>query len=139
MKNSRHIKFCVAYIEHGNATQAYIDAGYKASNRTVATENANRLLKREDIQEYLKKLRKEVAKENKWTISKLINKFEDIVERIIRDNEEEGRRFDASGAVKAYENIGKLCGFYEEKVKHSGDVVTRINVIPARKKKNEWC
>lgn len=37
-------RFADIYIETGNATQSYIDAGYKATTRDVAEANARKLL-----------------------------------------------------------------------------------------------
>lgn len=37
-------RFADIYIETGNATQSYIDAGYKATTREVAEANARKLL-----------------------------------------------------------------------------------------------
>lgn len=45
--------FVDIYIETGNATQSYIDAGYKATSRAVAEANARRLLANDSVKEFL--------------------------------------------------------------------------------------
>jgi phage terminase small subunit len=37
-------KFADLFIKSGNATQSYIDAGYKATKKSVAEANARKLL-----------------------------------------------------------------------------------------------
>nr|WP_237446583.1 terminase small subunit [Shimazuella alba] len=37
-------EFADLFIKSGNATQSYIDAGYKATNKSVAEANARKLL-----------------------------------------------------------------------------------------------
>lgn len=46
-------RFADYYIETGNATQSYIDAGYKASKREVAEANARKLLANYSVKSYL--------------------------------------------------------------------------------------
>ena len=47
--------FADYYIELGNATEAYIKAGYKASERKVAEVEGCKLLKNPMIDNYIKK------------------------------------------------------------------------------------
>lgn len=46
-------RFADEYIISGNATQAYIDAGYSAKKRTVAEANARKLLGNNSVKQYL--------------------------------------------------------------------------------------
>jgi phage terminase small subunit len=46
-------RFCDFYIELGNATDAYIKAGYKVKSTNVAKVNASRLLTNANIQQYI--------------------------------------------------------------------------------------
>lgn len=46
-------RFADIYIESGNATQSYIDAGYKATSRVVAEANARRLLGNDSVKKYI--------------------------------------------------------------------------------------
>ena len=57
---------------------------------------------------------------NGWTIKKLLDEFEEMKE-LCKKMDWNGK-IDSTGALRALENIGRLCGFYEEKVRHSGNV-----------------
>ena len=48
--NERQKKFCEAFLTSGNATQAYIEAGYSAKG---AGQSADKLLKNTEIKNYL--------------------------------------------------------------------------------------
>ena len=54
----RDIKFCRHYAEHGNATQAYQHAGFPARS---AAEMARRLLKKVEIRQYIREIRRRAA------------------------------------------------------------------------------
>ena len=45
-------RFCIEYLESGNATQAYLKA-YETDNKAVARQQGYELLKRDDVREYL--------------------------------------------------------------------------------------
>ena len=49
-------RFAEEYIKLGNATQAYIDAGYSVTKREVAEANARKLLGNNSVIEYIKEL-----------------------------------------------------------------------------------
>ena len=56
--------FCYAYVRCCNATEAYLEA-YDTEDRVIAGRESNRLLERDDITEFIKKLNKPT--ENKIT------------------------------------------------------------------------
>ena len=47
--------FCHAYLEHGNATQAYLDA-YETNNYNTAAGEASKLLQRDDVRAYMEQI-----------------------------------------------------------------------------------
>jgi len=57
MLNDKQMRFCQEYIIDGNATQAYIRAGYDASS---ANANGNRLILNDSILSYIAELQAEV-------------------------------------------------------------------------------
>lgn len=62
MLTIKQARFCEEYVKNGgNGTQAYLTA-YDSNSPTSAQIEASRLLDREDIQEYLRKLRKPIEK-----------------------------------------------------------------------------
>lgn len=46
-------RFAQCYMKTLNATQAYIDAGYKAKDRRCAGKNAAKIMKRPDVKQYI--------------------------------------------------------------------------------------
>ena len=100
--------FADYYITNGNATESAKRAGYSEKTAyIIGFEN----LKKPNIKHYLEKEMEKVAERNKWTVDKLIKKFQEVAAKC--DNDE---KFDSSGANKAFTEIGKLCGFYTEKI-----------------------
>ena len=53
-------KFADEYIKTGNATQSYINAGYKVSTRPVAEANGRKLLGNHKVKTYIDKKMKEL-------------------------------------------------------------------------------
>ena len=62
LKNSKHEAFCREYIKCGNATDAYMRAGYKTKSANVAKSAASRLLTDVNVRARIKEL--DDAKEN---------------------------------------------------------------------------
>ena len=54
--------FADYYIELGNATEAYIRAGYKATKREVAEANARKLLGNHSVKKYIDDKMKQIEK-----------------------------------------------------------------------------
>ena len=101
--------FADYYITNGgNATDAALRAGY---SKKTASEMGYENLNKPHIKHYLEEEMEKVAERNKWTVDKLIKKFQEVAAKC--DNDE---KFDSSGANKAFTEIGKLCGFYTEKI-----------------------
>jgi len=92
---------------------------------------ACKLSKENEISARLTQLQDEVKEKNKWTVERLIERFETIGDRCmqaeaVKDNQglPTGEyKFDSAGANKSTENIGKLLGYYTEQIKHSGEIV----------------
>ena len=72
MLTVKQMNFCQEYIKCGNATEAYMTA-YDSTSRKSAQIESSRMLDRDDIQEYLVKLRKPIEKAVK---RKIINERE---------------------------------------------------------------
>lgn len=52
--------FCYAYMRTNNATQAYLEA-YDTTNEMTAAQEGSKLLRRDDITEFLKELNKPIV------------------------------------------------------------------------------
>lgn len=109
MLTVKQMRFCEEYLKNGgNATQAYLTA-YDSESPKSAVIDASRLLKREDIQEYLMKLRKPVEKAVK---RKIINERE-YKKKVIQERLEACiERDDDAGAARWMEIWNKMDGEY---------------------------
>lgn len=58
LKNARHEAFCIAYVGHGNATRAYLEAGYSERG---AAQSSHALLRNPDVTARVDNLRR-----SKW-------------------------------------------------------------------------
>ena len=58
-------RFCDNYMQSGNATQSYINAGYKVEEN-VAAVNANRLLRNANIQAQISSRQEKVQKQKNF-------------------------------------------------------------------------
>lgn len=65
-------KFITLYHKNGNATQSYIDAGYKASSRKSAEAQSSRLLSKDKVKQRLAELKSEAAKAHIASVKDLI-------------------------------------------------------------------
>lgn len=111
-------KFCRAYAQSGNATQAYMEA-YDTQNRNIAAVEGGRLLRRDDVTKYLEEL-------NRPTVNKITNDREKkrnlIWRRIERCVEQENdaavaRYMDILNKMDAeYVNINRNIDDTEEKL-----------------------
>lgn len=111
-------KFADLYIETGNATQSYIDAGYKATNRKVAEANARKLLANHSVQNYIEN-RMRVLQQN------TIASQEEVLEyltRVMRNEEKDQFGLDASlkDRTECAKLLGQKYGTFKEKLDLTG-------------------
>lgn len=112
-------KFADEYVKSGNATQSYIDAGYKASNRKVAEANSNKLLGNHRVIEYIGKVNKEIQ-----TAS-----IADMVEvKEFWTNTMRNKYKEDKDRLKASEYLAKTNGAFIDRVEHSGEIDLREKV-----------
>lgn len=109
MLTIKQANFCEEYIKNGgNGTQAYLTA-YDSNSPTSAQIEASRLLDREDIQEYLRKLRKPIEKA---VLRKVINERE-YKKKLIQERIEECVARGDDAAIARYIEIwNKMDGEY---------------------------
>lgn len=122
--NDKQKRFCEVYVEEANGARAARMAGYSVSSANV---KASKLLTKPAIIKHIKHLRIDVAIRTRTDIDTIRFKWIEIYERCMQGKEvmyydkadkcyrATGEwQFDASGAAKALENIGKLNGHYEK-------------------------
>lgn len=106
-------RFCLAYIETGNASEAYRMA-YKPKKGSDATANreGKRLMDNPKIATRLEELRAPVREKAQITLEQHLDDL-----KRLRDLAESDGKF--SAAVTAEINRGKASGLYVEKVDHT--------------------
>ncbi|MFC2948547.1 terminase small subunit [Virgibacillus sediminis] len=109
-------RFCDYYIETGNAAEAARRAGYstKTANR-IATENLSKPV----IQDYIKKRNRELESERTADMKEV----REYWTAVMRNNIEETK-----DRLKASEFIAKTNGAFVDKVEHSGEVKSNVDL-----------
>lgn len=102
-------KFCVIYLETGNASEAY-RAAYSAAGMKPGTVNrkAKELIDNGKITARLDELRRPAIEAAQMTVEGHLKRLKDL-----SDAAEKAGQF--SAAIKAEENRGKVAGFYVER------------------------
>lgn len=131
--NAKQKAFCEEYIIDFNGTQAAIRAGYSAKTADV---QAAQLLGKLNIQKYIKELQEKRNKRVKITQDEVLEDLIEIKNRCmqacpvtfmgkpVRDkNGQPLWKFDAKGAARALEMIGKHIGFFLEDNKQKQPVI----------------
>ena len=138
--------FADYYIELGNATESYIKAGYKASERKVAEVEGCKLLKNPKIDNYIKK-RMEQIESNRIAKAEEVLAFlsaslrGEVLEEVVSTKSDGSggiepvilrKQLSAKDRIKAAELLGKRYALFTEKVDLEGSVgVTIIDDIGA--------
>ena len=120
-------KFCNEYVKTGNATQSYINAGYK-SNENVARVEASKLLAKPNIQARVQELMKELHDDSiadqqeilRYLTSVLRGKATELY--VTQKGETIEKPPSISDRTKASELLGKRYGMWVDKVDLSGQV-----------------
>jgi phage terminase small subunit len=123
----RQQQFVVEYCVDRNATQAAIRAGYKS---TTAAEQASRLLTNVKIKEAVEAKLKRLEAKTELSAEWVLTSFKNIAERCMqatpvvdKDGNETGEyKFDANGANKALEMIGKHLKLFTDKQEITGSM-----------------
>ncbi len=105
--------FCLAYLETGNASEAYRVA-YKPQRMAAKTvnEKASRLLATGKVRARLDELRAPVREKAQITLESHLARLDELS----RKAEAEGQ---FSAAISAETNRGKVAGLYVEKIEHA--------------------
>ena len=113
-------KFADIYIETGNATQSYIDAGYKATKRDVAEANARKLLANYSVKSYIENRMEELKNKSIASQDEILQ----YLTKVMRGKEKDQFGLDASlqERTKCAELLGKRYGIFKEKVDMAGNI-----------------
>lgn len=120
----RQQRFADIYIETGNATQSYIDAGYKATKREVAEANARKLLANYSVQEYIEDRMEKLQQSTIASQEEVLQ----YLTRVMRGEEKDQFGLDASlqDRTKCAELLGKRYGTFIEKKEISGNCIVEL-------------
>lgn len=131
MLTQKQENFCLAYIETGNASEAYRRA-YTATGMSAATVNrkAKELMDNGKISARIENLRKPAAKAAQFTLEQHLSDL-----KRLRDKAEQDGKY--GPAIQAEIARGKAAGHYTEKIEHSG-IVTQILPEAPKLTKDEW-
>lgn len=115
--------FCLAYLETGNASEAYRRA-YDAAKMNPASVNrtAKELIDNPKIASRLSALRKPVIEKAQITLEQHLNDL-----KRLRDMAEAGEKW--GPAIQAEVARGKASGLYVEKLEHAGQGGGPLTVV----------
>ena len=135
--------FADYYIELGNATEAYIKAGSKASKRDIAEVEGCKLLRNPKVEAYLKEREKQIESDRIAKAEEVLAFLSaslrgEVLEEVISTESIDGmikpvilkKQLSAKDRIKAAELLGKRYALFTEKVDLEGNVgVTIIDDI----------
>lgn len=127
--------FCLAYLETGNASEAYRRA-YDADGMTPDSVNrkAKEVVDNVKIAARLEELREPVMRRHNVTVDSLIAELEEARQAALS-----AETVQSAAAVGATMGKAKLCGLDKQIVQHVGDVPVgsiTIEVVSARPENN---
>jgi len=115
--------FCLAYLETGNASEAYRQA-YNAEKMKPETVNrtAKELLDNPKIATRIDSLQVEAAKRNEVTVDSLLAELEEARQLALQEGQ-------PSAMVSATMGKAKITGKDKQLIEHSGEIKTAPPVI----------
>ena len=128
--NAKQEAFCLEYARTGDCIDSYQAAGYKISNRNVASRAARRLLTYPEIQARLKTLAAEIRSEKIASVAEIQERLTSILrgesqeEVIVVEGVEVGvteakvvlKRPSTSDKIKAGQTLAKMQGAFDTNV-----------------------
>lgn len=116
-------KFCEEYLKDFNGARAY-KVAYPNVKSHVARINASRLLSKANIKAYIKEEKQKLTEKAELTTEWIIKSVKSVAERCMQAEpvlDKEGNatgefRFEASGANKALELLGRYKGIWIDKL-----------------------
>lgn len=93
--SAREVRFCTLYVECGNAYQSYLDAGFPPrASRNAADVAVGKLLRKPQIQEFVRNLQTAAADAAKVTVERLAQGLERSAHKDLR------RLYDEKNRIK---------------------------------------
>ncbi len=133
--SAKQERFCQEYVIDCNGTQAVIRTGYSKNGADV---QAFRLLRNAKIKERVGELQEEVAKTvgltAKYVLDGLVEVYERCMQKVAITDDygaAAGFTFNASGAIRSLELMGKHLNLFDGKLGGGGDKQTIEIVLSA--------
>ncbi len=133
----KQAKFVNEYLIDLNATQAAIRSGYsKKTAKEIGQENLTKPLIKEAVQKRQNKIKEKTEVSQEWVVKSLKSVAERcmVVEPVFdKEGEATGEyTFNASGANRSLELLGKHLGIFTEKVELSGNISLGEQILKAQ-------
>lgn len=126
--------FIDAYIKTGNATQAYIDAGYKANTNQVAGVEGHKLLKNPKIEREIRQLREAARERSIASAQDVMEFFTKAMNGEIKD--QFGLEATLGDRIRAGQELAKRTIDLENRLNGKADSKVEIVVNWQRKRVN---
>ena len=131
----KHKQFCRELLKNQfNQTKAY-QAVYPKSKSENARVHASRLMTKDNIQQYLEKLKSKQEKKELITIDEIVIGIKKVLDNCTK--EDEAGNIKEAGALKALELLGKYKSMFTDNVKVQSDVRNVLTFSQAAKKKSK--
>lgn len=78
-------KFADLYLQSGNGTQSYLEAGYKAKNIRTAESSSSQLLRKPKVEAYLNQQRATISEKSTLDTAEIVSNLSDIATCDIED------------------------------------------------------
>ena len=128
----RQKRFCEKYIELGNATEAYIQAGYKLGTRRAAEANSCRMMRNDKIKDYISKLSGKITDENIADAQEVLKYLTSVVRNQLQEEvivvEGIGEGFSLAKKVKKDISVKDRNKAAELLAKRYGLLIDKVNV-----------
>jgi len=112
-------KFAQRYVISGNATLAYLEAGYKSTGNS-ASVNASRLLSKDNVQSYINYMLDEIEDKAIAKGDEVLKTLTKILRGQLKDQYSEMPS--VKDRIEAGKLLGKRYGLFNDKVEITGEV-----------------
>ena len=131
----KELKFIDEYMEHGNITQAYINAGYNAANKNTAGVQGWQLLRKPKIKEEIDRRLKAMESESIATATEVMEYFSKVMRGEIKD--QFGLDAPLSERTKAAQELAKRTVDIQNRLDGKADAEVVIKLDWERDNKEE--
>lgn len=119
----KQMLFCEEYLANGcSAIEAYMKVYPKTKSRVIASNNANRLLSRKDVKDFIEEKLKEIESEKIAQAAEILAYFSSVMRGEMKDElltmDGDLVKVDAPtrDRTKAAELLGKALGIFEKNI-----------------------